>query len=1006
MAGQALLASLPDDDNVNHTQRMERHRRRGLGEMIDIPCEDRASPAFDTVGADGDTVGADGGSLIRLSDETTSGEDVASSVSGNHFSVSDSFTQYAEPSAVVAVGAGDDGGAQPALITSPGSGDVHHSGGLRGDRSGSGAVPVHSGSAKDRTEVIFSCDASDVSSKEDGQPQQQQQHRGMSSEKQQQRYCSRRDGCDMSPTSKKVSSRLSEEREHEERMERVRQLKLYDENPAEWLRQFILLESKLLEEHIEHYCDCLRKSMYDMAVRRKRVEQRSEYLRDCAAREGPEVLTPQLVAATPAGHERRPKCTKDDDSTDNDDAGEVLEGFHLPTEVRRDIHVQLPDSISQLWDRARDFFFSRYASAVLQGFVSVRHTKLLSEECLNVTRTLTAWPHHPLNLRKQWANDREEQLRQFLHKWVHYADGHLKKLMAVPTGRPSRAVAHTGVADEGGIHNSTGAQSLLDTASLETSRGDEGLWSEDIESTQPESSLAASFTEGAETSPRAFWGPKTDSADAAEMAKAFMMSRTPCSTSLARLVADTLPGKGLDALLPCLEQPDRQFLNGGFCRLSPYLSRKERNLLRELLQLPLSEMPRVWKDANGHPDRHALRAAEKAIVKRCASPTYDPRGGELTVLVLPTNAFRLQLSNPVVFFGSEFQCDMCCVAGRRVSFQAVLDSGVRSEVVLEYEGCNGYDVCLACSFYYYKSSEMRLLRAVYPSSHLRAPFSFGRFSNVKVHSVRAFACAEIEGDMTVEVVMGVSPYAVMPIGWVLPVNQLSKLRTVCPTLGEDTELTASMHASLPAPPHDWKQHCSVTNIGKRWLETDACGDTAASASGQGLAADAAHNYLMGEDDTCPICLQLLRSPLPVLRTLCGHWFHVECIGSHYYSKPAVVDGEVNENNGCPVCRNSAYMPPLTDTDATMRFNVYRLTIRVPADEVAQGRSRRALEWGGGCAVAVGTLLTEDGVFHNATNIASCEAFYGLRPGVVVNRVPTTDAEKEEAATAAAPAALA
>lgn len=1029
-AARALLASLPDDIHLEQKKRLDRRNRRLLGEVIDIPVSESDSSEEDK--DDDDDEACAERSRHTGAGTGTAGDAGAIAAADEVAALSSRFSTLAAASERV----DGDGAAQSTAATSPAD-QASHLPASRGSlREGSGFVSpasLPSGDFLLRSEAASTCDASGEPAKTHGR----RRYRSTGSEQRRRASSQPWDGCDACHTSSASStaaSSLSSDADHEKR-ERVRQLELYDQAPSEWLQQFICIGAKLFGEQMEDYFRAVHTLIYYMAVRRKRVEQRCQYLRNRAAQEGTgDVDAPLSDAATrafsytsrgscetaaTAAHEDGAAASASEgelkhvgSSIDDDEEGdgEELEGFYISREVKRSIRVGLPDNAFRLRDSIHNFFFSCYASIIIQGSVSVAQVKQAAAEVVRICRCVLTWPRYPLNLRAQWADDREEQLRQFLNKWLGEANGHLVTLMMVPPEAPATVGRRAGAPGEVDVESSTTARSSLsavDAESIMTADGnsrDEGNDDSEDEGTE-----AAVGPNSANVPPQqVFLGPQTRGEDAITMAYEFVRSPAPCSTPLARLVADTVPGKGVGALLPCIEQPERRTFNDGFCRLAPSLSQKELELITELMQLPLTEMPAVKEDEKGDHDPRALHAAEKAIVKHWASPTYDPRGGELTVLINPTNAFRLQLSNPIIFSLGGVQCDMCCVTERRVSFQAVLDSGVRSEVVLEYEGCIGYDVCVACSYYYYKSSEMRLLRAVHPNPHLRVPFAFGRLSKVRVHSVRAFACGESEGDMTVEVVMGVSPYGVMPVGWVLPVDRLAELSAACPMLSEEMELTADVHASLPVPPQDWKQRCSVTNISSLLTETDGCGDTAAAAdaaamaSRHALAAGMADDHLIDEADVCPICLQLLHSPLPVLRTLCGHCFHVECIGSHYHYKPAVVDGEVNENNGCPVCRRSEYMPPLTDADAMMRTNVYKLILRVPADEVTKGRGAWAREWGGGCAITVGTILTSDGAYHNATNIAACEAFYGVMPGFAFTRDATAGGRVMAAASPGVP----
>ncbi|KAK7195092.1 Ring finger domain containing protein [Novymonas esmeraldas] len=762
--------------------------------------------------------------------------------------------------------------------------------------------------------------------------------------------------------------------------ERVRQLRMFDEDMEAWLIHVILCGASHFGGLMEYYFSSMHTLHCYMAARRKRVEQRSEYLRARLRGDAPPphpsptapVCEAPLAAEAAQRREDEDGATSDEeDSDEEDEAG--LEGFHISSATRREMHVPLPDSAMRLRDTVHNFFFSCYASVTLHITVNMTVARRIVAEVIRINEAVLTWPRHPLQLRQQWTNDRKSQFHQFVTKWINDGDGRLSAIMRVPRTAPARAPARHG--DDSTSSDFSSAGSDEPPGGTPSERG------------LPSSVNDDDGGDGAQDAADEDLGPQTSHADIVALTHEYMHSTRPSSTPLALLVADTVPGKGVDALQPCIVQPERTGFNAGFCRLTPWMSEAEQALIEESLQLPLSEVPEAVV-AGGVSRRRALKAAEVALMLQWASPTYDPRGGELTVLLNPTSAFRLQLCNPIFFSLGGVQCDMCCATERRVSFQAVLDTGVRSEVVLECEGCVGYDVCVACAYFYYKSSTMRLLRSVHPDATVRRAFTYGRYSMALVHSLRAYTDAAptdagvVDLDMMVEVVMGVSPYGVVPVGWHLSSDALSTLRATCPTVGEETEMTVAVHAALPTPPREWKSACSVSNISKLMSDAEEEGGgavvaAAAAASGdtlgQGLVAGTAGQHAIDEADVCPICLQLLHSPLPVLCTRCGHWFHVECIGSHYYYKPAVVNGELNEENGCPVCRSPDYMPSLTDAEAMLRTNTYRLLLRVPAAEVARAGA-------GGCAVAVGTILTDDGVYRNATNIAACTSFHGLVPG--------------------------
>lgn len=196
---------------------------------------------------------------------------------------------------------------------------------------------------------------------------------------------------------------------------------------------------------------------------------------------------------------------------------------------------------------------------------------------------------------------------------------------------------------------------------------------------------------------------------------------------------------------------------------------------------------------------------------------------------------------------------------------------------------------------------------------------------------------------------------------------------------------------------------------------------------------------LDESDVCPICLLPLVGPTPALRTRCGHWFHVHCIQTvHSQNAPdlpannhtadshrsgssgsaAHSDADNSDNadddgdstasssssssssrrphvqqrggrdDGCPMCRQTNYLPDLTNAAKTIRDNVYNVTVVINEERKAAGGGTEAFPPAGGsgaaqrghthnatAVIAVATLLTDDGVYHNASNVASLQ----LRP---------------------------
>ncbi|KPI86007.1 hypothetical protein ABL78_4940 [Leptomonas seymouri] len=761
------------------------------------------------------------------------------------------------------------------------------------------------------------------------------------------------------------------------------QLRIFDYDPRQWLLQFMCYATKHYGEETDRYLHSLHVLLNFMSVRRRCIELRSAALRERQQRAAhaathpihssnapttstttnPALSTPDVALAEMGKAVSDSGAGDKDDDIDDSDESVIA----LSSEERRRVAIGLPDNVLRMKAATFSSFFTIYVTIVLRQETPVAMIKHICTGVLTLCSSLRAYPREPLDIVKELHSNLADQAKSFVDQWMKKGKGLLAPVMVSTTNATTSAAAQAhhrrSSSQSSSISSTVGSESVMDSEGRylqehpeDASDGSARAVEEGVETQSPggwtadkEVSVAAEGATSSVSNADAVH-PSVDAATARELVAEYQCSRSPCTSRLAQLVVDTVPGMDRSALLPSIEQPERHAFNDGYVRVVPFMTAAEKVLLTEWMQVQLSELRFPYNPVE-----------EAAIVRAWASPSYDSKRGELTILMNPTNAFRMQLSNPTCFSTGGAQCDMCCLSGRNVSFQAVLENGVRSEVVIGYEGCVGFDTCVACSYYYYKSCEVRLLRAVHPNAAVRQPFAYGRYSKTVVQSVRVVDAAE--GDaVVVEVMMGVSPFGVLPIGWVLPRHQLAALSTAC-TLTEDyVELTEAEHAALPVPDARWQERCRIVNVSKRLLGEDQA-SAASDRCGDAASADVA------EADLCPICLQLLHSPLPVLRTLCKHWFHVQCIGSHYHYKPAKVGGEVNESNGCPVCRCTTYMPSLTDVAETLRTNLYKLEVRVPAVEVP-------------FAIAVGTILTDDGAYHNATNIAACASFYDLVPGYV------------------------
>ena len=772
------------------------------------------------------------------------------------------------------------------------------------------------------------------------------------------------------------------------------QLLTFDHDPKEWLLGFLCVASKMFGEESMRYREQCQQLRNLMSVRRRRIQLRSAVLLD--------------------RQKTKQKAQQEGKEAEDDESDTKLTDDELQRAA-----VPIPESLIRHQSDILSSFLSAYIAIMMREEVPVTILKRVCEQVFHLCHSLRTYPLVPVDVVGQLHEDLTDQANTFLMQWITLGDGRLEPIML---SRPPE----TKVTDREGSEASWSGSESLDeessTVGSESVMDSEGRPLHRTTTTTTPADLAAEATEGTEAAATAAPGeaaeaevkdkngdggqqsgtdapltsaaaameaegdaacPPVDMDTAMELIREHCNSRSPCRSRLTQLVLDSVPGMTRTALLPCIEQPERHAFNEGYVRLARFITAAEVALLTKWMQVRLTEIGDSWNSDK-----------ESALMRAWASPDFDPEQGELTVLVNPTNAFRMQLSNPSCFSPSKLQCDMCCLAGRTVAFQAVLNSGVYSEVfVVGHQNCVGFDMCMACSYDYYKACEVRLLRAVHPNAAMRQPFAYGQYSKIVVQSLRVTHCAQTADEqdadnavVVVEVTMAVSPLGVLPIGWVLPHDRVAALGQACTSVAADdyVELTEAEHAALPAPDAAWQARCHVTNISRRAM---GVGKEGKEEENDGNTAESPHTPAdVAEADVCPICLQQLRGTVPVLRTRCGHCFHVACIGSYYHGKPTVVNGDISKTNVCPMCRSSDYMPSLTDVAETLRTNVYKLELRVPTAAVP-------------CAVAVGTILTRDGVYHNATNIAACTAFYDLMPGYLYASEDTTGDSAADVAAA-------
>ncbi|CCW70781.1 unnamed protein product [Phytomonas sp. Hart1] len=524
--------------------------------------------------------------------------------------------------------------------------------------------------------------------------------------------------------------------------------------------------------------------------------------------------------------------------------------------------------------------------------------------------------------------------------------------------------------------------------------------------------------------------------------------------------------KRAEALLyPCEVQPTGEVPFIKFNRLTPHCDDDEVELFLRLTCANLT-------DSSNKDKAHPISAPDDENQKSQILPPiplklfksdtvksleYLSRLGQLTILH-GTYIKRIELSNPLPFVSkldNEFECDACSQNGLQVGFQAVTDSNTRNSFCFRPHKY-GYDVCLPCAVFFYKAAFERVERALHPDPRLNRPFAHGKLSGAVVWSLSASPItdncimkahiADLDYDETkkgmhcrhskgkeegfiITMKVGVSPYGAYPVAWLVKKRQLQAMRAAFPCY--KSQATSDMSAkpdysipnaedyhtltferikAMPVPPWNWSQNCHILSktLSPHHPTTTTDSTTTdsnliqAECEGEGKSED--------EEELCPVCLQTLLSPVPVLRTRCGHWFHVNCIQSvkryqeheeetenvytdseHSYGMDEGYNSNTDHkvHDKCPICRQVNYLPNMNKKIA-LEQNVYTIELVIKTPFLHSGKLKEGYEMdqeGGGAvdlgdgveAVALATLLTADGQYYNPTNIASCQLLY-VRPG--------------------------
>lgn len=463
-------------------------------------------------------------------------------------------------------------------------------------------------------------------------------------------------------------------------------------------------------------------------------------------------------------------------------------------------------------------------------------------------------------------------------------------------------------------------------------------------------------------------------------------------------------------------------------------------------------------------ERWSKRQYTERSLRDAALATGRPDDSIITFLC-NSRVLRLEFSNPIMFPAGitvGYVCDCCGLTGLTQGYQACTYEDVRSDVSF-YAECNGYDMCLPCAVFFFKTAYSHVSRALYPASlpsgwdgapsaflsGFYRPFSLGSggahmivWSATIVQSEPSSPMEPETDEEAVEVrlIVSVSPYAAQPVAWgVTGEQQAAMVRAFARVVDEGAESSASSvdsavlresldylsvtperRAALPLPPFSWRRRCRVVAcMAAKNRATAMGGETQAKS-----VTSSSSGRMFTESDTCPVCLGLLASAEPTICTLCGHWFHVECLeklpgcglhGQHrtqtttedseyseytdyFPAEAAPADGGSptasadnsdddyedieddddatgGEGSGvvCPVCRCKDFMPSLRMRDVLER-NTYRLDLHVPLLSTSPSMKDRHGNEGDSrtCTIALASLISSDGQFHNCSNVASCQ----------------------------------
>lgn len=580
--------------------------------------------------------------------------------------------------------------------------------------------------------------------------------------------------------------------------------------------------------------------------------------------------------------------------------------------------------------------FQMFTNFFLRATFSLEEDSVLVQRIIKHCAILQHHPCQPVDVVTEMNSTRDRQYSMFLNQWTA-----TKSLV--------RVILQANAVHEVAERPEQNVVMDVEESEWETPEGDASERQSHLRTSRPateSSGFRSVVSESLSTSAEHQGEDHEEALSRAEVIEEFKHAKNPSCTKLAELLrsetaAHNLPPIPTDKLLPCVKPEDRTAFMCGFPRLTPWLAEGEITSILHVLMADLTWAHHWLSDDDDDGDGDDGVKTQEGV--EASGLIFDTRNGVLTLLVDNAVA-HLELTNPLapaLSYSSNgmYQCDSCCLHNIQVAYEAVIYESVRNNFVHDSD-CVGYDVCVPCAVFFFKSAFVGLLRAMHPRPDSRVPFNSDTTSRLVIWSLRTHG-----EDNVVEMLVGVSPLCARPLAWEasLDVEGWSCAVDACSESLSDGSVYVTYDCGLD-------RHLPIPR-----------GRKEARIVYEGFGAGR-----LGEDSTCCVCLEpLTMSEKPLFETKCGHLFHRDCIMSVYQLKTfrPVTDesGEqvMSMSSCCPLCREMDFMPPVDDVQYSIRHNVFR--IYVPVHYNSAGKS----------LVGLGGLLSDNGLYYNPTNVSSC-----------------------------------